>query len=50
MKWDYQLEPPDDLDENENDELDDPEPDDDFCNDDALADAAEDQWLKRRNL
>lgn len=48
MKWDYQLEPPDDLEEDY--ELDDPEPDDDFCNDDALADAAEDQWLKWRNL
>ena len=48
MKWDYQLEPPDDLDEE--DELDDPEPDDDFCNADSLADAAEDQWMKWRNL
>lgn len=50
MKWDYQLEPPDDLDENENDEFEDPEPDDDFYTDDALADAAEDQWIKKRNL
>lgn len=48
MKWDYQLEPPDDPDEN--DEFDDQEPDDDFYTDDALADAAEDQWIKKRNL
>lgn len=48
MKWDYQLEPQDDLDEE--DELDDHEPDDDFCDDDSLADAAEDKWMKWRNL
>lgn len=48
MKWDYQLEPPDDPDEN--DEFDDQEPDDDFYTDDASADAAEDQWIKKRNL
>jgi len=48
MKWDYNLEPPADLDED--DELDDQEPDDDFYTDDALADAAEDQWMKWRNL
>ena len=47
MKWDFQLEPPDDL--GEDDELDDHEPDDDFYTDDALADAAEDQWIKWRN-
>lgn len=47
MKWDYRLEPPDDLDKEE--EFDDQEPDDDFY-DDALADAAEDQWMKKRNL